>query len=118
MAWLGIILTVAGVWVPASNLWGRLPKTQAADLRRWLRQWVIKGLATPLALWLIFNSDFSESFPPILGQIQAAAPGLATVEAWLDAAGTGLLVISSFWAAVTLGWLLVSLGNKWRTAGY
>ncbi len=112
MAWLGIILTVAGVWVPASNLWGRLPKTQAADLRRWLRQWVIKGLATPLALWLICNSDFSESFPPILGQIQAAAPGLATFQAWLDAAGTGLLVISSFWAAVTLGWLLVVIGQQ------
>jgi hypothetical protein len=112
MMWLGVILTVAGVWVPASNLWGRLPKAQAADLRRWLRLWAAKGMGVPLALWLICNSDFSESFPPILGQIQAAAPGLATFKAWLEAAGTGFLVISSFWAALTLGWLLVVIRQQ------
>jgi hypothetical protein len=112
MAWLGIFLTAAGVWVPASNLWGRLPKAQAADLRRWLGRWVIKGLAAPLALWLICNSDFSENFPPILGQIQAAAPGLATFKAWWEAAETGFLVISSFWATVTLGWLLVVIRQQ------
>ena len=112
MILFGIIVTIAGVWLPAATLWGRLPKTQAADLRRWLRLWTIKGLAVPVVLWMICNSDLSERFPPILLQIQAAPPGFATVKAWLDAAGAGFFVIGSFWAAVTLAWLLTIIEQQ------
>jgi hypothetical protein len=57
-------------------------------------------------LWLVFNSGFSDAFPPLLPGIQAAPRGAATVQAFLAAAGTGLAVIGSFWAAMTLGlWL-------------
>ncbi|MGA2175239.1 MAG: tetratricopeptide repeat protein [Verrucomicrobiota bacterium] len=103
---LGLIVTVAGVWVPASNLRERLPRSQAAVLRRWLRLWAIKGWAAPVLLWLIFNTSFSDSFPPLMAQIQAAPRGLATVAAFLEVAGIGFCVIASYWAAVTLGWLL------------
>jgi len=112
MVLLGIIVIVAGVWMPASNLWGRLPNAQAAELRRWLRLWAVKGLAAPVVIWLIFNLGLAETFPPLMLQIQAAPPGLATVKAWLQVAGTGFFVISSYWAAVTLGWLLAALGQQ------
>ena len=89
---LGIIVIVAGVWMPAYNLWGRLPKSQAADLRRWLRGWAMKGLAAPVLIWFVFNSDISERFPPLMGQIQAAPRGRATLEAFLDVATAGFFV--------------------------
>ena len=109
MILLGIIVIIAGVGVPASNLLGRLPKAQAVDLRRWLRLWAIKGLAAPVLIWLIFNSGFSELFPPLMPQIQAAPRGWATVGTFLDVAAGGFFVIASYWAAVTLGWLLLGL---------
>ena len=117
MVLIGLIVIIAGVWMPASNLWGRLPKSQEADLRRWLRLWAIKGLAAPVVIWLIFNTGLAETFPPLMLQIQAAPPGLPTVEAYLRAAGTGFFVISSYWAAVTLGWLLAVLGQQAEDPG-
>jgi tetratricopeptide (TPR) repeat protein len=112
MALFGIIMIVAGVWMPASNLWRRLPKAQAADLRRWLRIWVVKGLAAPFLVWVVFNTGFSDRFPPLMEQIQAAPRGLATVEAFLDAMGDGFCIIGSYWAAMTLGWLLRELERQ------
>jgi hypothetical protein len=109
MVLLGIIVIIAGVWMPASNLLGRLPNAQAADLRRWLRLWAIKGLAAPVLIWLIFNLGFSDFFPPLMPQIQAARRGWATVGAFLEVAESGFCVIGSYWAAVTLGWLLQGL---------
>ena len=112
MVLLGLIVVVAGVWAPASGLWERLPKSQAADLRRWLRLWALKGGAAPLAFWLVLNSGFSDMFPPLCDQIRTAPRGLATVEAFLDVAGTGFCVIGSYWGAVTLGWLLPALAEQ------
>lgn len=112
MVLLGVIVLAAGVWMPASNLWGRLPNAQAAELRRWLRLWAIKGLAAPVMIWLICNAGLSENFPPLLLQIQAAPPGLATLQAYVAVAGTGFFIISSYWAAATLGWLLAALGRQ------
>jgi len=109
---LGIIVIGAGVCVPGYNLWQRLPKSQAADLRRWFRAWAIKGLAAPFLIWLIFNTDFSAMFPPLMIQIQAAPRGLATVEAFLEAAGAGFCVIGSYWATFTLAWWLRVLEDQ------
>jgi hypothetical protein len=112
MLLIGIIVIAAGVFVPAANLWGRLPNAQAAELRRWLRVWAIKGLAAPALLWLIFNSGPTETFPPLMLEIQAAPPGWATFLAFLQAAETGFCVIGSYWAAMTLGWLLAALEQQ------
>jgi hypothetical protein len=112
MVLFGLIVTVAGFCLPAANLWGRLPKAQAADLRRWLRLWAVKGLAAPVLLWLVFNSSFSEAFPPLMIQIQAAPRGFATMRAFFATAGIGFCVIISYWAAMTLGWWLQVLETQ------
>jgi hypothetical protein len=105
MGFIGAIVLFAGVWVAASVLWERLPKTQGEKLRRWLGFWAVKGLAAPFLVWLIFNLGVSERFPPLMVRIQAAAPGWDTVAAFGNVAGIGLFMIESYWTAVTLGWL-------------
>lgn len=112
MALLGAIILLAGVWMAASDLWGRLPKAPAAKLREWFRAWAIKGLAAPLLIWLFFNSGFSSHFPPLMARIQMAPSGLATFLAFLDVAVIGLFIVASFWAAVTLGWLMSVLAER------
>ena len=109
---VGAMLVLAGVWTAASKMWGRLPRAQEAKLRRWFGLWAVKGLATPLLLWVLFNSGFSERFPPLMIGIQMAAPGVDTLLALLGAAMTGLFVIGSYWAAMTLGWLVWVLAQR------
>jgi Tetratricopeptide repeat len=112
MALLGAIILLAGVWMAASDLWRRLPKTPAAQLQRWLRNWAIKGLGAPFLLWLFFNSGLSPHFPPLTAQIQMARPGLATFLVFLDVAADGFFIVVSFWAAMTLGWLISVLAER------
>ncbi|MGD1084164.1 MAG: tetratricopeptide repeat protein [Verrucomicrobiota bacterium] len=117
MALVGAMLVLAGVWTAASKLWERLPRAQGAKLRQWLVLWAVKGLATPLLLWLAFNSGFSDRFPPLMIRIQMAAPGMDTVLALLGAAMTGLFIIGSYWAAMTLGWLVWVLEQRAEDRG-
>jgi hypothetical protein len=112
MALLGAIIMLAGVWMAASDLWRRLPKAQEAKLRQWFWVWAIKGVAAPLLIWLLFNSGLSAHFPPLMVRIQMAPRGADKFSAFLHAAATGLFVIASFWAAVTLAWLVVLLAQR------
>jgi hypothetical protein len=112
MALLGAIIILAGVWMAVSDLWGRLPKAPAASLRQWFQVWAIKGLAAPLLVWLLFNSGVSRFFPPLMGRIQMAPPGLDTFLAFLDASATGLFFIASFWSAATFAWLVSVLAQR------
>jgi hypothetical protein len=112
MALLGAIILLAVVWKAASDLWGRLPKSQAAQLQRWFRDWAIKGLAAPFLIWMFFNSGFSRHFPALMVRIQMAPDGFSTFLAFLDAAAAGLFIIASYWAAMTLGWLTSVLAER------
>jgi hypothetical protein len=83
---------------------------QRADSKRWLIRWGIQGLAAPTLIWLVMNFGISfevQSFMPELQQAQGTADWLPLYWAY---SGGGLAVISSYWSALTLGWIL------WRTA--
>jgi hypothetical protein len=112
MGFLGAIVVLAGVWAAASELWERLSQAQEEKLRRWFQVWAIKGLAVPFLLWLVFNLGLSERLPPLMMEIQAAPPGAETIAAFFNVAAIGFFVIGSFWAAVTLGWLLAVLVER------
>lgn len=74
---------------------------------RWLLPWSIKGLLVPLALWIVMNLGLSWELQPFLPQVQNAQNGGGSwLPIFFDAVVAGLFAISSYWAAVTLGWTL------------
>lgn len=69
--------------------------------------WFVKGFAAPAALWLLMNVGLSFHFQPFMPSVQAAKnSGTGWIFAFLGVVGMGCLLIASYWAAVTLGWLL------------
>ena len=57
------------------------------------------------------NLGLSWNLQPFMPQVQAAQnSGSGWFPAYLRVVAVGLFVISSYWAAVTLGWALVEAG--------
>ena len=102
---LGAVLT-AMTWVLTLRL---SAEAKHERMHRWLLVWALKGLALPAGLWMILNLGISFDLQPFMPVVQAAknrggnwAPQDPRVIA------TGLFIVSSYWSALTLGWLLVS----------
>jgi len=73
----------------------------------WLGFWSIKGLLLPVALWTVLNVGVSWSLQPFMPEVQAAQLGPGPwVPEFLRVVGEGMFIVSSFWAALTLGWAL------------
>jgi TolA-binding protein len=81
------------------------------NLRR-LLPWLIKGLVIPLALWVVMNLGISWQLQPFMPQVQAAQnSGTTWIPAFLRVIAAGLFAVSSYWAAVSLGWVLFNIGR-------
>jgi hypothetical protein len=105
LLFLGIVF-VAIPWVMTFRL---TPEAKRGRMFRWLLEWSIKGLVVPVALWAIINVGLSWYLPPFMPEVQAAKnSGGSWVPELLRVAATGLFIISSYWSALTLGWLLTS----------
>ena len=99
-------LLVAMTWLAAYRL---APESRHPELRRWLVPWSIKGLAIPTSLWALLNLGISWWLQPFMPQVQAARNGGGPwFPDFLEVLGDGAFLVSSYWTAVTLGWLLVS----------
>ncbi len=86
------------------------PESERAQSWRWLLPWSIKGLAVPAVLWFVMNLGISFELQPFLPQIQAARnAGRSWIPLLCRALGMGFFVISSYWAAVTVGWVLARI---------
>jgi hypothetical protein len=86
----------------------RHSKDQGRKLRRWYLAWAIKGAAAPAGIWLFFNLGLFEKLPAIMPQVELASGGAARAWAIFSAVGIGLFVISTYWTALTSGWLLLA----------
>jgi len=84
----------------------------AAAKKRSFGIWLGKGMGLPLlALWLL-ATGWLPGLPPLLGPAGGMAPGsLAWVRALPDRLVGVAVVMTSWWGAVTLAWLL---GTLWR----
>ncbi len=81
------------------------------NLRR-LLPWLIKGFMLPFALWVVMNLGISWQLQPFMPQVQAAQnSGTNWIPAFLHVIAAGLFAVSSYWAAVTLGWVLFKIGS-------
>src|SRR5205823_14113422 len=75
---------------------------------RWLAKWFLKGTMLPLVLWVVMNLGISWQLQPFMPSVQAARnSGTGWVPEFLRVIGEGLFVLTSYWAALTLGWGLM-----------
>jgi Tetratricopeptide repeat len=101
--------SVAAAWVLAHGL---IPERSHPKLRRSLLVWSVKGLLVPLTIWTLMNLGLSWNLQPFMPQVQAAQNnGSDWFPAYLRVVAIGLFVISSYWAAATLGWTLVEASS-------
>lgn len=85
------------------------PEPNRPQLLSWLAAWAIRGLLIPSLIWALMNLGVSWNLQPFMPQVQAAqVHGGVWFPEFLSVLGIGLFVLSSYWAAVTLGWLLAS----------
>jgi tetratricopeptide (TPR) repeat protein len=74
--------------------------------------WFARGLVLPVIIWVLMNIGLSFQLQPFMPAIQNAQnAGTAWILVFLGVVGTGLLLIASYWAAVTVGWLLFRVGR-------
>ncbi len=86
-------------WSPEAN-------ARSAVRAEW--PWLIKGLVLPFALWTLMNVGLSFHLQPFMPSVQMAQnSGSDWFFTFLGVAGTGLLLIATYWAGVTIGWLVI-----------
>lgn len=106
---LGVFLTflaagfAAFAWATEHRF---VTEERRAESRRWLIRWGIQGLLAPWLIWALMNLGISfeiQSFMPRLQKVQGTTQWFPLYCAYT--AG-GFAVISSYWSAMTLGWIL------------
>jgi tetratricopeptide (TPR) repeat protein len=105
------LLTVTGalalVGVASYTVYRFAPENEARKslLAEW--PWFAKGFAVPAVGWVLMNVGLSFQLQPFMPSVQRAQnAGSAWFLTFLGVAGVGLLLIASYWAAVTVGWVL------------
>jgi len=118
MAALASLLLLAVFTVIVLQYWERLMgNDDPARGKRWFWRWYIKGVAVPMAIWVLLGTGALPGMPFLLGRL-----GPNPAASILNASAIGLIVISSYWAAMTLAWLVVAVavtipeanGPQWR----
>src|SRR5512137_363150 len=100
---------ITAAWALSQRL---TPERRHPQLRGWLLRWSGKGLVVPLVIWALMNVGLAWWLQPYMPQVQAAQnSGAGWFPAYLRVVAAGWFVISSYWAAMTLGWLLVEAGR-------
>lgn len=101
-------ISIAAAWVLSCEM---TLERRRPQLLRSLLIWSVKGLLVPLTIWALMNLGLSWNLQPFMPQVQAAQNGGGNwFPAYLRVVAAGLFVISSYWTAVTLGWVLVEAG--------
>jgi len=107
------ILVFAGSVAAPFYFLERLMPGDPVESRRWLRSWVIKGLAAPVVFWIVLNLGVLPGLPPILPQmLRAQASAGNWGWAFRALLASALFVIGTSWAAVTFAWLLGMLAGR------
>jgi hypothetical protein len=75
--------------------------------RRWLAAWSLKGLLVPAAIWILLNLGLSWDLQPLMPAVQAGRITGSWGAPFMRASGLGIFIVSSYWAALTLLWVLV-----------
>src|SRR5437870_1300215 len=101
LSFLSVVLVII-VWGLVYRL---APPHRRRQILRWLLFWSIKGLVLPFAIWTLMNVGLSWNLQPFMPEIQFAQnAGTNWLKPYFRMLGYGALMLSSDWAAITLGW--------------
>src|SRR5947209_6124455 len=83
------------------------PEQRRLRWKTWIIGWSIKGLIVPAVIWFLMNIGLSWQLQPFTPEVQAAKN---SGDPWFPAFGaalsTGLFILSTYWAALTIIWAL------------
>jgi tetratricopeptide (TPR) repeat protein len=82
------------------------PEPARPAFRRWLAVWSLKGLIVPAAIWILLNLGLSWDLQPLMPVVQAGRITGSWEAPFMKIAGLGVFIVSSYWAAATLLWVL------------
>jgi tetratricopeptide (TPR) repeat protein len=89
--------------------WRLTPEAKRGRLARWLAVWSGRGVGLPLLVWGLMNVGLSWNLQPFMPMVQAAQnSGAGWIPEFIYVLGLGSFIISSYWAAGTLAWVLYS----------
>lgn len=104
MAALVSLLLLAGFTVIVLQYVERLMGADYRRGQRWFWKWYIKGVVAPMAIWVLYILGALPGVPSLFGRL-----GWKVVGKVVNASAVGLIIIASYWAAMTLAWLVVSV---------
>src|SRR5213083_2797584 len=87
-----------------------LERLMGADYRRgqrWFWKWYIKGVVAPMAIWVLYILGALPGVPSLFGRL-----GWKVVGKVVNASAVGLIIIASYWAAMTLALLVVAVAVR------
>lgn len=108
-----LITVVVGIGLAllTCEYWHRLFGAESVLGHVSFSRWVGTGLIGPGVVWMFLNCGFFSALPPLLPEIaMAQSSGGNWVPLLLRQAGPGLMVIATYWAAVTFVHLAVVIG--------
>ncbi|MBM3882892.1 MAG: hypothetical protein FJ387_24745 [Verrucomicrobia bacterium] len=109
VALLGLVLAP----VVGHYYWERVSGSGDRGALKEYLSWTVRGLAAPALVWILLNSGLLPGLPPLLAEAEVAkAAGANWVSALLRITAPALLVLSSWWGAVTFAWLLARLSRR------
>jgi hypothetical protein len=116
MALLGLM--IAGCFVAlALHYWEQLFADDAQAWRSFI-SWALRGLLTPLAIWIFFNLGLCSRLPPLWPQVHLLqAAGGSWIMATLAVAMVAAFVITSYWTAATFGWMTTMIASRTQSHG-
>ena len=104
---IAAILTLGAFALLSRFYWNQIFEAEGAPARRRFLIWAVKGLLGPVLLWLVFNCGLLPGSPGFLPEVvENRSRGGPWVGVLFRSLGPVLFLVSSFWAAVTIGWLL------------
>jgi len=107
------ILLFAGCIIAVYYYMHQLVGEGREDVRRWFWTWFAKGLGLPVLFWIVWNTGILPGLPALLFQmVQAGKTGSSQVEVFFYVTSAGLMVMGSYWAAVSLAWFLVRVSRR------
>ena len=81
------------------------------ESNQWLIRWGIQGLLAPWFVWVLMNCGISFELQSFMPKLQKAQGTSLWFPLFCAYTGGGLAVISSYWSAMTLGWIIWRAGR-------
>src|SRR5437762_12936965 len=92
--------------------WLRLFETESTARRQFLL-WACKGLVIPILVWVFINCGFVPGMPVFLPEIAIAkSRGGGWIRLLARSCAPVLMITSSYWAAITVGWLQALVAGR------